>query len=91
MVGINANALVMIVGAIAFFLFAVRLRNFKISAEPPKSLAHLSLEKRRQRMRLASWLCVFSGCLMMIGALFALSLAKLSFPNPETAALILRR
>ena len=69
---------ILFIGAILFFIFAFRLPRFKVPERSPASRAHLSVEQRQQKIKLASWLCVGSDCFMLAGAAVLLWLQKSS-------------
>jgi len=58
------------IGALVSFSYAVTLRRFKLSEKPPASRAGLSLEQRQAKIKMASWLCVASGIVMLAEAIF---------------------
>lgn len=56
-------------GAISWFWLSLWLRNFKVRSKPPASRAHLSLQDRQQRIRVASWIAFGGACFFVIGAI----------------------
>jgi hypothetical protein len=63
-------ALICFAGSIVFFAFAIRMRRFRVPEKPPASRAHLSLEERQKKIKIASWLSFAMGLLMLGAALF---------------------
>jgi hypothetical protein len=59
-------AVVFLIGAIAFFNFAVKLRHFKVREKPPASRAHVSLEERQRRVQIERWIWFCRG-LVQVG------------------------
>jgi hypothetical protein len=55
-------------GGIYSFHFASKLHRFKVPVNPPKSRADLSLEERRRKIQIATWLCIGGGLVMLVGA-----------------------
>ena len=55
-------------GGASSLYMSTRLRKFKLSAIPPKSRAHLSLEERQKKMRIAAWLAFAVGVVMLATA-----------------------
>jgi hypothetical protein len=66
---INFQVVVCTIGAVAAFFFAYRLRTLKLALNPPRSRAGLTYEQRQKRMRVASWLSMAAGGLMLGGAI----------------------
>jgi hypothetical protein len=58
-----------VLGAISWFWMSLWLRSFKVRSKPPASRAHLSLEQRQQRIRMASWIAFGGACFLVIGAI----------------------
>jgi hypothetical protein len=70
--GIPWISVVMLLGGVYTLYVSSRLRKFKVSDRPPASRAHLSIEARQRKMRLASMLGVLTGIGLIVGAgLFA--------------------
>ena len=66
MVGMNSSPIqTYILGAIGSFAAAIWLWRFKVPVNPPASRAHLTVEQRQKRIKIASGLCVLGGCLML--------------------------
>ena len=66
---ISFPVIICFLGAIPFFTVATRLRRFRVPAKPPTNRAHLSIDDRQRRIRIASWISFASGCVMLAGAL----------------------
>jgi hypothetical protein len=62
--------IILVIGAISFFSFTVRLRRFRVSEKSPASSVGLSIEQRQKRMRIASWVSFCCGCLMLASAAY---------------------
>ncbi len=58
-----------VLGAISWFWLSLWLRKFKVRSKPPASRAHLSLERRQQRIRMVSWIAFGGACFFVIGAI----------------------
>jgi hypothetical protein len=65
---IQLPVVICVVGGIYSLYFASKLRKLRLSDHPPKSRAHLSLEERQRKIRMAAWLCVVCGFGMIAGA-----------------------
>jgi hypothetical protein len=63
-------AVVCLIGAVMWFVFALRLRNFKVREKPPASRAGLSLEQRQKKIKRATWIAFALGWLMLAAGLF---------------------
>jgi hypothetical protein len=72
MISVKSTIIICFIGAAACFYNAIWFRRFKVPETPPKSRAHLSREERQRRMRVASWVLMFTGILMLALALFLL-------------------
>jgi hypothetical protein len=66
---INFQVVVCSFGAVTAFFFAYKLRTLKLALNPPKSRAGLTYEQRQKKVRVASWLSVAAGGLMLRGAI----------------------
>jgi hypothetical protein len=55
-------------GGLYSLYIAWKLRNFKVSAAPPKSRAHLSISERQRKIQIAVWLCIAGGLGLIAGA-----------------------
>jgi len=61
---------VLLLGGLYTLYFSRRLRKFNLSDRPPASRAHLSLEERQRKMRMASNICAVTGVGMIAGEIF---------------------
>jgi hypothetical protein len=73
---ITFPAAVSLIGAIAFFNFAVKLRHFKVREKPPASGARVSLEERQRKVQIGRWICFAAGWFMLAGAFLLAWLAN---------------
>ncbi len=64
----SSRVILCVLGAIAWFWTSLWVRNIKVRSKPPASTAHLSLEQRQQRIRMASWIAFGLGCFFVVGA-----------------------
>lgn len=55
---ITFPAAVSLIGAIAFFNFAVKLRHFEVREKPPASGARVSREERQRKVQIGRWICL---------------------------------
>jgi hypothetical protein len=69
-----------LIGAASMFWTTITLRNFKVRNKPPASRAHLSLEERKQKFRMASWFAFGLGCFFVFGAILIAWLAHIRGP-----------
>jgi hypothetical protein len=60
--------LVLLFGGLYTLYFSRRIRKFKLSDQAPASRAHLSVEERQRKMRVASNIAVATGVVMIAGA-----------------------
>lgn len=56
-------------GAISWFGMSLWLRSLKVRSKPAASHAHLSLEQRQHRIRMASWIAFGGAWFFVIGAI----------------------
>jgi hypothetical protein len=70
---ITLPAVVSLIGAIAFFNFAVKLRHFKVQEKPPASRAHVSLEERQRKVQIERWTCFAAGWFRLAGAFLCMA------------------
>jgi len=66
-------AVVFLIGAIAFFNFAVKLRHFKVREKLPASRAHVSLEERQRGVQIERWICFAAGWFRLAGAFLSMA------------------
>lgn len=57
---IGSPAILCVLGAISWFVMGLWARSLKVGSKPPASSAHLSVEQRQKRIRMASWI-LFGG------------------------------
>jgi hypothetical protein len=61
----GSPAILCVLGAISWFVMGLWLRSLKVGSKPPASRAHLSVEQRQQRIRVASWI-LFGGAFFFV-------------------------
>jgi hypothetical protein len=64
------SVIICLIGSVQCFLVAARFRRFKVTEKAPASRAHLSVEQRQKKIRIASKLSLACGCLMLAGAIY---------------------
>jgi hypothetical protein len=65
----SSPAVVCLIGAVVWFLFAFWLRSFKVREKPPASRAGLSLEERQKKIKIAMWIAFALGWFMLAAGL----------------------
>jgi hypothetical protein len=66
---VNFSVVLCLLGAISSSWVTVKLRNFKVREQPPSSRAHLSVEERQRKIRVASWISFGMACVFVVGAI----------------------
>ena len=68
-VSVEFPAIMCFSGSIVFCAASIMLRKLKVPDKPPASRSSLSLHERQENIRIASWLCLGLGLLMLAGAM----------------------
>ena len=68
--------IVCLIGAAGNLSVALRMRNFKVKEQPPKSLAHLSREERQHRIAIGSWIAFTLAIFLTVAAAFLAWLSR---------------
>jgi hypothetical protein len=61
-----------VIAAFSHFWLWAKLRKFKVRTIPPASRAHLSIEERQQKVRVASWIALGIAWWFVVGSIVLL-------------------
>jgi hypothetical protein len=67
----GSPSILCVLGAISWFVMGLWTRSLKVGSKPPASRAHLSVEQRQKRIRMASWI--------LLGGAFFFAIAAILF------------
>jgi len=63
-------AILCFAGAVVFFACALIMRKSRLKEKPPESVDAAWWNERRKKIRIASWLCLVMGLVLVAGAIF---------------------